>query len=79
MDEDPDARTVVVHRGDHVVAVNLAAQATWVAVDIPAGADARVLAAWQPEATTVTPVADGTAQVTLPAESAAIVSLLPSG
>ena len=67
VEHDEAQRTVVVRRGSHVVAVNLAADARTVAVG-GAPAELAVLLAWEPGGTAL----DGT-RVTLPAESAAVL------
>jgi maltooligosyltrehalose trehalohydrolase len=63
---DQRARTVVMERGRHLVAVNLSEEPA--RLELPA-ADYRVAAAWDPDATAVT-----ARELTLPGSSAAVLS-----
>jgi maltooligosyltrehalose trehalohydrolase len=66
VEHDVDARTVVVHRGAYVVAVNVSDEVRTLDVDVDA--EPAIVVAWRPEDTTL---ADRV--LTLPPESAAIV------
>jgi maltooligosyltrehalose trehalohydrolase len=65
VDDDHEAGTVVVHRGDHLVVANLASEPRTVR---PGGGDLRLVLAWNPHDA----VTDGS-DVVLAAQSAAVV------
>jgi maltooligosyltrehalose trehalohydrolase len=67
--EDTDAGTVVIYRGDHVVAVNLGSSDADLILEPRSATDFDVVLAWQPDATSIASNA-----VHVPAESAVVLA-----
>jgi maltooligosyltrehalose trehalohydrolase len=65
VDDDCEAGTVVVHRGDHLVVVNFASEPRTIR---PGGGDLRLVLAWDPRDTVT-----GGSEVVLAAQSAAVL------
>jgi maltooligosyltrehalose trehalohydrolase len=83
VDHDAAARTVVVHRGAHVVVVNASGAAREVELHADLhdvhdwmGVDSQIIAAWEPRDTRILTSETGVALIQVPPESAAIVRVL---
>jgi maltooligosyltrehalose trehalohydrolase len=69
VDHDAERRTVLVHRGDHTVAVNLSAEPREIVLEAsPDDPAPQIVLAWEPAGSTL---ADGV--LTLPPESAVVL------